>query len=225
LDVNILKILRNDEAVNRQKLIAMAVHNSREKQRSEFEALEPSQLFREMVKEQLFRIIIVISGQGPSAFGMPEMFTPMAHINANQSLHQISALISDGRYSGTTFGAAIGHVTPEAISGGWIGLLKTGDLLRLRLSDHRLDLIDPEAADAGEIRLLEADLGALRRDLGRERCRRILERRLQIAATNRLSDVTDASRGVVPNAVAEEATEEYSISNLVQSHRSKVEGL
>ena len=141
---------------------------------------------------------------------MPEMFTPMAHINANRSLRRISALISDGRYSGTTFGAAIGHVTPEAIQGGGIGLLETGDLLRMRLSEGLLELVDPEAATTGILRSLEADLSELRRSLGQERCRRIRERRLQIAATNRLTDVTDASRGVVPLALAEEATEKYS---------------
>ena len=72
--------------------------------------------------------MVVISGQGPEAFGMPEMFTPMQHINANRALRKLAALISDGRYSGTTCGAAIGHVTPEAINGGCIGLLETGDL-------------------------------------------------------------------------------------------------
>jgi len=210
LDVNVLDSLRHDPAVDRQKLLTMAVHNSQKKVLQEFEHLELSSLYEKMLEDQLFRIMIVISGQGPAAFGMPEMFTPMAHINANRSLQRISSLISDGRYSGTTFGAAIGHVTPEAVNGGWIGLLQTGDLMRLRLSDLRLDLLDPEASDAGVCKPLETDLGELRRDLGRARSLRIRERRLQIAATNRLSDVTDAGRGVVPLVVAEEATERYS---------------
>ena len=49
---------------------------------------------------------------------MPEMFTAMQHINSNHKLKRLAVLISDGRYSGVTYGAAIGHVTPEAWNGG-----------------------------------------------------------------------------------------------------------
>jgi len=209
LDVNIMGKLCEHPAVTRRKLLAIASHNSEGLALEKLELMEHNQLFVEMVEAELLRVMIVISGQGPTAFGMPEMFTPMSHINANRSLHRLSALISDGRYSGTTWGAAIGHVTPEAINGGWIGLLETGDLMRMRLSDHLVELIDPEAFVAGMLRPLEDDLGEVRQDLGRERCRRIRERRMRIAATNRLSDVTDASRGVVPSCVAEEATQVY----------------
>lgn len=210
LDVSVLERLCRHQAVTRGKLLAMASHNGGESRVKDLESLNHDQLFEQMVEEQLLKVLAVISGQGPVAFGMPEMFTPMSHINASRSLHRITALASDGRYSGTTWGAAIGHVTPEAIEGGGIGLLKTGDLVRLQLSERLLELLDSEAAEAGMIKPLEADLGTLRGSLGRERNRRIIERRLQIAATNRLSDVTPASRGVVPNSVAEEATQAYS---------------
>jgi dihydroxy-acid dehydratase len=69
-----------------------------------------------------------------------------------------------------------------------------------------VDLIDPDAFAAGRLVRWEADLSELRRDLGVQRQERLRERQRQIAATNRLRDVTDASRGVVPLAVAEEAT-------------------
>lgn len=210
LDVGVLQKLCAHPSVTREKLLVLAAHNSSQSQQGSLESLDHGALWEKMVEAGILKIMIVISGQGPAAFGMPEMFTPMAHINANRSLHRISALISDGRYSGTTFGAAIGHVTPEAIQGGEIGLLKTGDLLRMRLSRSLLELVDPEAAVAGFIEPLKGDLRRMRRDLGEERRRRIRERRRQIAATNRLSDVTDASRGVVPSDVAEEATEVYS---------------
>jgi dihydroxy-acid dehydratase len=158
-----------------------------------------------MVEEELLKVAVVISGQGPEAFGMPEMFTPMQHINANRELRKLAVLISDGRYSGTSYGAAIGHVTPEAMRGGLIGLLEMGDLLHVQLTDRRIDLLDPHAFVVGRLKRWNADLRTLRQDLGAERLRRILERRRQVAATNRMQDVTDASRGVVPLVVAEEA--------------------
>jgi dihydroxy-acid dehydratase len=89
--------------------------------------------------------------------------------------------------------------------GGLIGLLDTGDLLHVQLTDRRIDLLDPQAFVAGRLQRWNADLRTLRQDLGAERLRRILERRRQVAATNRMHDVTDAGRGVVPIVVAEEA--------------------
>jgi dihydroxy-acid dehydratase len=154
---------------------------------------------------------VVIAGQGPEAFGMPEMFTPMQHINANRRLRRLVALVSDGRYSGVTYGAAIGHVTPEACNGGAIGLLQTGDLLHLQLRGQRLDLLDAKAFAAGRAVPWEIDLGQLRHGLRAERRERMQARRRQIAATNRLHGVTDAGRGVVPLAVAEEATQVYEV--------------
>jgi dihydroxyacid dehydratase/phosphogluconate dehydratase len=118
-------------------------------------------------------------------------------------------LISDGRYSGTSYGAAVGHVTPEALNGGLIGLLETGDLLHVQLAGRRIDLLDPEPFIAGRLVPWTADLRKLRRDLGAERLQRIQERRRRVAATNRMHDVTDASRGVVPLVVAQEATRAY----------------
>jgi len=115
-------------------------------------------------------------------------------------------LLSDGRYSGVTYGAAIGHVTPEAFKGGAMGLLETGDLLHLQLATRRVDLIDPQAFVTGRLVRWDADLSELRPDLGAQRQERMRERQRQVAATNRLRDVTDASRGVVPLAVAEGAT-------------------
>ncbi|HUV91271.1 MAG TPA: dihydroxy-acid dehydratase, partial [Anaerolineae bacterium] len=174
-----------------------------------WQALDRETLFDRMVQEALLKVAVVISGQGPEAFGMPEMFTPMQHINANRQLRRLAVLISDGRYSGTSYGAAIGHVTPEAWHGGLIGLLETGDLLHVQLTERRIDLLDPEAFVVGRLERWKADLRTLRAGLGAERRQRMLERRQQIAANNRLHDVTDASRGVVPRIVAEEATQAY----------------
>jgi dihydroxyacid dehydratase/phosphogluconate dehydratase len=211
LDVHVLDRLKGHPAITREKLLAMAAHNGRDRETllASLRDLDRETLFARMVAEELLKVVVVISGQGPRAFGMPEMFTPMRHINANRALHRIAALISDGRYSGTTWGAAIGHVTPEAMNGGWIGLLETGDLLHVQLTQRRIDLLDPRAFERRVRTPWSVDLGALRAELGAQRCQRIAARRTLIAATNRMVAVTDASRGVVPEAVAAEAMEAY----------------
>jgi dihydroxy-acid dehydratase len=204
LDTHLLDRLKGHAAVTREKLLALAAHNGSAAP-EDLPSLEREALFERLVKEGALKVAIVISGQGPEAFGMPEMFTPMQHINANRELRRLVTLISDGRYSGVSYGAAIGHVTPEALKGGGIGLLETGDLLHIQLGGRRIDVLDPAAFVAGRLLPWAVDLSDLRRALGDERCRRMGERRRQVAATNRLQGVTDASRGVVPLVVAEEA--------------------
>jgi dihydroxy-acid dehydratase len=221
LDVHALDRLREHPTLTLDLLRTLAAHNRQEGSTplATLQTLERDNLFDSMVAAGLLKVVVVISGQGPEAFGMPEMFTSMQHINANRELRKLTVLISDGRYSGTSYGAAVGHVTPEAMNGGAIGLLETGDLLHLQLTDRRIDLLDPQAFAAGQVRRWDADLHALRRDLGNERHQRILERRRQVAATNRMHDVTDAGRGVVPIVVAEEATQMYHLPENVQRPR------
>jgi dihydroxy-acid dehydratase len=92
--------------------------------------------------------VVVIRYEGPKGGpGMREMLGPTSAI-AGMGLDSTVALITDGRFSGASRGAAIGHVSPEAASGGNIGLLKTGDVieidipvgtLNVRLSGAELD--------------------------------------------------------------------------------------
>jgi hypothetical protein len=141
---------------------------------------------------------------------MPEMFTSTQHINNNRTLKPLVTVISDGRYSGVTYGAAIGHVTPEAIRGGGILHLRDGDLIHLRLRKLRLDLLDRAVLEErGELALFNGNLAEERRALGDERLKRLHARRRMIAPTNLLVGCTDASRGVVPLPVAQEAIEKY----------------
>jgi hypothetical protein len=161
-----------------------------------------------MVKVGTLKLAFVISGQGPEAYGMPEMATSMLHIMASRVLKPLVSVISDGRYSGVTYGAAIGHVTPEAIRGGGILYLRDGDLIHLRLRKLRLDLLDRLAFEArGELTPLKGNFAVERRALGDERLQRLFSRRRGIAPTNLLVGCTDASRGVTPLPVAEAATE------------------
>ena len=203
LDPQVLERIGRAPALTRTLLLRLASHNRRPDGPAldELQALDGRALFERLVERELLKVLVVISGQGPKAFGMPEMYTPMQHINANRRLRRLAMLLSDGRYSGVTYGAAIGHVTPEAFDGGAIGLLETGDLVHVQLRAGRLDLLDPQAFEAGELQPWGADLRVLRRGLARARRRRMLQRLQKIAAPNRLRDVTDASRGVVPRAV------------------------
>jgi len=133
----------------------------------------------------------------------------MQHINTNRELRRLVTLISDGRYSGVTYGAAIGHVTPEAVKGGGILYLRTGDIVHLALRKRRIDLLGLASLRSGRLAPYPNDLATERADLGRERTARILERRRLIAASNRLTSVTDAAHGVVPLDIAQEATRRY----------------
>lgn len=83
--------------------------------------------------------VVVIRYEGPRGGpGMQEMLAPTSYI-MGQGLGESVALITDGRFSGGTRGACIGHVSPEAAEGGTIGLLKDGDIISIDLHEHRLE--------------------------------------------------------------------------------------
>jgi dihydroxy-acid dehydratase len=84
--------------------------------------------------------VVVIRNEGPKGGpGMREMLTPTSAI-MGQGKGGTVALITDGRFSGATRGAAIGHVSPEAAAGGPIGLVEEGDLISIDIPNKRLDL-------------------------------------------------------------------------------------
>ncbi len=88
--------------------------------------------------------VVVIRYEGPKGGpGMREMLSPTAAI-MGMGLGDSVALITDGRFSGATRGAAIGHVSPEAAEGGPISLVREGDLISINIPEHRLDLLVPE---------------------------------------------------------------------------------
>jgi dihydroxy-acid dehydratase len=75
---------------------------------------------------------------------MREMLTPTSSI-AGMGLDGQVALITDGRFSGGTRGAAIGHVSPEAAEGGLIGLLQDGDSIAIDIPGRRIEALLDEA--------------------------------------------------------------------------------
>jgi len=88
--------------------------------------------------------VIVIRNEGPRGGpGMREMLTPTSTI-AGMGLDKEVALITDGRFSGATRGASIGHVSPEAAAGGIIALVEEGDLIRIDIPALKLELLVDE---------------------------------------------------------------------------------
>ena len=84
--------------------------------------------------------VVVIRYEGPKGGpGMREMLNPTSAI-CGMGLGESVALITDGRFSGATRGAAIGHVSPEAASGGTIGLVEEGDIISIDIPNHEITL-------------------------------------------------------------------------------------
>ena len=88
--------------------------------------------------------IVVIRYQGPQGGpGMPEMLTPTSAI-AGAGLDREVALITDGRFSGATRGASIGHISPEAFAGGPIALIEEGDEIEIDIPGRSINLLVDE---------------------------------------------------------------------------------
>ncbi|MPM67894.1 Dihydroxy-acid dehydratase [bioreactor metagenome] len=84
--------------------------------------------------------IIVIRYEGPRGCGMPEMLMTTEAIVCDERINGSVALITDGRFSGATRGAAIGHVSPEAAAGGPIAFIEEGDLISYSVENRSLNL-------------------------------------------------------------------------------------
>ncbi|SOB59502.1 Dihydroxy-acid dehydratase [Pseudodesulfovibrio profundus] len=89
--------------------------------------------------------VVVVLYEGPKGGpGMREMLTPTSAISG-MGLGESVALITDGRFSGGTRGAAIGHVSPEAAAGGPIGLIREGDTIEIDIPGRSINLMVDEA--------------------------------------------------------------------------------
>ena len=84
--------------------------------------------------------VVVIRYEGPAGGpGMREMLSPTSAI-AGMGLDKDVALITDGRFSGATRGAAIGHISPEAANGGTIAYIKEGDIINIDIPNYKIDI-------------------------------------------------------------------------------------
>ena len=84
--------------------------------------------------------VVVIRYEGPKGGpGMREMLNPTSAL-AGMKLDKTVALITDGRFSGATRGAAIGHISPEAVRGGLIAYVKDGDIISINIPEYSIEL-------------------------------------------------------------------------------------
>lgn len=88
--------------------------------------------------------VVVIRNEGPAGGpGMREMLSPTSAI-AGMGLDKEVALITDGRFSGATRGASIGHISPEACKGGLIGYVQNGDMISINIPEYSISLLVDE---------------------------------------------------------------------------------
>ena len=83
---------------------------------------------------------VFIRYEGPKGSGMPEMFYRSEAISSDKELGKSIALITDGRFSGASRGASIGHVCPEAAVGGPIALVEEGDIIEINIPANTLNV-------------------------------------------------------------------------------------
>lgn len=99
--------------------------------------------------------VVVIKYEGPKGGpGMPEMLTPTASISGI-GLDKHVALITDGRFSGATQGAAIGHVSPEAAEHGPFAIIEEGDIIEINIPNRSLNILLSEIEIATRLSKLE----------------------------------------------------------------------
>ena len=88
--------------------------------------------------------VVVIRYEGPKGGpGMREMYKAMKYLYG-RGLAQTTALITDGRFSGTNNGCFVGHISPEAAEGGPIAIVRDGDQIEIDVDNKKLDLLVPE---------------------------------------------------------------------------------
>jgi len=137
--------------------------------------------------------VVVIRYEGPKGGpGMQEMLYPTSFLKG-RGLGKACALITDGRFSGGTSGLSIGHISPEAASGGAIALVEDGDLIRINIPQRQLELQVPADELAARRERLEATTGY--RPASRER---------QVSAALRAyaAMATSADKGAVRDVAA-----------------------
>ncbi|WP_459481513.1 dihydroxy-acid dehydratase [Clostridium saccharoperbutylacetonicum] len=85
--------------------------------------------------------ILIIRYEGPRGSGMPEMLMTTEAIVCDSRLNGSTVLLTDGRFSGATRGPCVGHISPEAATGGPIALVEDGDLIELDIKERKLNIV------------------------------------------------------------------------------------
>lgn len=139
--------------------------------------------------------VVVIRYEGPKGGpGMQEMLHPTSFLKG-RGLGKKCALVTDGRFSGGTSGLSIGHVSPEAASGGVIALVEDGDIIDIDIPSRSMSLrVDADELDRRRARLRDAG-GYAPRDR---------ERPVSLALRAYAAMATSADRGAVRDVEAVE---------------------
>ncbi|WP_372777330.1 dihydroxy-acid dehydratase [Litorivivens sp.] len=104
--------------------------------------------------------VVVVRYEGPKGGpGMQEMLYPTSYIKS-KGLGKVCALLTDGRFSGGTSGLSIGHVSPEAASGGAIGLVEQGDIIKIDIPNRSINVALSDEELALRRKAMEAKGGA-----------------------------------------------------------------
>ena len=100
--------------------------------------------------------VIVIRYEGPRGSGMPELLMTTEAIVCDEELNGTVALVTDGRFSGATRGAAIGHISPEAARGGMIAFIEDGDIIEYDVAHRTLNVVGIRGKEISpeEVRLI-----------------------------------------------------------------------
>lgn len=134
--------------------------------------------------------VVIIRYEGPRGGpGMQEMLKPTSMLKA-RGLGATCALVTDGRFSGATSGLSIGHVSPEASSGGCIGLVRDGDPIEIDVAGRSIRLAISDEELAARRTEMDADVGDAWRPIARDR-------KVSFALRAYAAFATSASRGAV----------------------------
>ena len=148
-----------------------------------------------LVAEKLLRVMVVVAGVGPHAAGMPELDLVSG---APASLGSMAVLVTDGRVSFAHNGISIGHMVPEALDGGPLGSVRTGDWIYMDLVHGELQVVRELTRHKGFRPLSPKDL--LNRPDRRKRIHELQRQRMDILPSIRLllDHVSSAEAGVSP---------------------------
>ena len=152
-------------------------------------------LWEYLVAEKLLRVMVVVAGVGPRAAGMPEL-----DLSASMpgSLASVAVLVTDGRVSFAHDGISIGHLVPEALDGGPLGAVRTGDWIYVDLAHGELQVVRELKRHRGFRPLSTKDL--LGRPDRRKRLHELQRQRMDLLPSIRLllDNVSSADAGVSP---------------------------
>jgi dihydroxyacid dehydratase/phosphogluconate dehydratase len=153
-----------------------------------------AKLWDYLLSQNLLRMMVIVAGAGPHASGMPEL--QLALNASSHPLHRMSVLVTDGRVSFQHDGISIAHVVPEALDGGGLAAVRTGDWIHLDLTHGEFQVVTPAGRSYKVVGTKEL---ASRPDFKR-RINELERRRTELMPSFRifLDHVSSAEAGVSP---------------------------